>query len=370
MRREIATDNRLLANEEPNPNEAEGPLSIHKRSEEIGRFIFTASRGSSEKDANIKSLNNDPGTLLKELFRDETSSAQLGLADYMRATMIGELSPTLRQNDHHPHDKDYAELLTLPPTPSLASAEQPKILEQNPLTIRTATQPGSLPNVDQLETSAEFLDSRLGASKDTNAVHFNSLQDQKLLKSIEFTQASDSMTLDTEFSGQSTGQKPDDESNGLKEDGQFDSEQRLAQEEQSDEYDNWRKRLANLVQERIAIAIRDGQWSVRLNLRALGLESIEVALNATNEKLHGEIYTSDPEVRELLTSSLNELRVELEQSLGGTSFDSVDLKILDKNGAEAEKAITEMQEVEVTASDLLASVKNKPKADDGLDIFV
>ena len=114
-----------------------------------------------------------------------------------------------------------------------------------------------------------------------------------------------------------------------KENGDPNSRGSTGQEQHADEYDNWRSRLAELVEEKISIAVQEGLWAVKLNLKSVGIDGIDVQLSSSNNSLSGKIYTPDPAIRDLLMESLQKLEKELAQSLSVQGYDAIHLEIIE-----------------------------------------
>ena len=142
------------------------------------------------------------------------------------------------------------------------------------------------------------------------------------------------------------------------------------QEQHGDEYDTWRRRLAELVEEKISIAVQEGLWAVKLNLKSVGIDGIDVQLSSSDNSLSGKIYTPDPVTRDLLVESLQKLEKELAQSLSLQGYDEIHLEIIESPNGLPPVAMEGSKEIQVAASELLSSVTKRPKSDDGFDVFV
>ena len=63
------------------------------------------------------------------------------------------------------------------------------------------------------------------------------------------------------------------------------------------------------------VAVREGSWSVQLDLDAMDLGSVAIQLHAGKDGIQGLVTSSDPQVRQVLADSLPKLQAALESAL-------------------------------------------------------
>ena len=109
---------------------------------------------------------------------------------------------------------------------------------------------------------------------------------------------------------------------------------------------------------------------MKLNLKSVGIDGIDVQLSSSDNSLSGKIYTPDPVTRDLLVESLQKLEKELAQSLSLQGYDEIHLEIIESPNGLPPVAMEGSKEIQVAASELLSSSPKRPKSDDGFDVFV
>ena len=107
-----------------------------------------------------------------------------------------------------------------------------------------------------------------------------------------------------------------------------------------------------------------------MSLQAAGLGSFDVSLKADDTGIFGSIHTDDPQVKELLNSSLPELERALNESLLSAGEQKVKLEVLESNSLGQNGELVDAPEIVISASELTNSLPERFKAGDGLDVFV
>jgi flagellar hook-length control protein FliK len=138
-------------------------------------------------------------------------------------------------------------------------------------------------------------------------------------------------------------------------------------------YQAWTQRFGEVLAQKLALAVKDGNWSVKLNLNPASLGPVGVDLQVRDGGIEGQIAASDPNVRQLLGDSLPKLRQSLEALMGEQGGVNIELGDGRDRGAKRENE----QEIELSM-DLLADEFVPSQQDmasgnilrDGLNVFV
>ena len=96
---------------------------------------------------------------------------------------------------------------------------------------------------------------------------------------------------------------------------------------------------------RLAVAVREGSWSVQLDLDAMDLGSVAIQSHAGKDGIQGLVTSSDPQVRQLLADSLPKLQAALESALS----DKVDNPAVSLSLGASQKPSTEEFKTIVTS---------------------
>ena len=345
-------------------------LEVHRRSDEIGRVIITGPQPKSEPEARTSPHLDDQMNLLTKFF-DDHDQLDVSLVDIIKATMIGNsVTPDMaRGAPHFSGDLVESQPFSKPATvadPSLRNFHENS--RAGTLTLGLARYENAS---DFLIDSADSMDLKNSQTRDTSNVQHSANPEQKFLKQLENLQASEKASAEGEVGSGNLGQKSSDgTSMSQRENEDQNSRGSAGQEQHGDEYDNWRSRLAELVEEKISIAVQEGLWAVKLNLKSVGIDGIDVQLSSSDNSLSGKIYTPDPVTRDLLVESLQKLEKELAQSLSLQGYDEIHLEIIESPNGLPPVAMEESKEIQVAATELLSSLSKRPKSDDGFDVFV
>ncbi|MAW33719.1 MAG: hypothetical protein CMK56_04855 [Proteobacteria bacterium] len=367
-------EGRLKSSTSPEEKTQDSSLALHSRSLEIGRVIFTSSNVTSrDLDGNLISLNrsldSNPSETISQ-FYETNEQTQLSLAEYMRETMVGNLATRVGAKNTQTFVEQTASSLRNPVNPEIPAPLPDKSTEINWSRERGGRLLSRSDGLEFVGENGDSRDSRLGAPKELlGSSHPNSTE-LRTIKLNDFVQATERTSGDSDFAGHNGGQRSGDGSSQELKDEVMSRENGLSDDEGEDERDNWRNRLADLVQEKVSIALKEGFWSVKLNLRSLGFDSVNVVLYSEYGEMRGEIYSTDPQIRKLLNASLQKLQDELSSVLSSENYLAIDIKIVTKPSNRFTQDPSNLREIDINASEILASMANRPKLDDGLDVFV
>jgi flagellar hook-length control protein FliK len=133
------------------------------------------------------------------------------------------------------------------------------------------------------------------------------------------------------------------------------------------QYREWSERFSELLGTRLAVAVREGSWSVQLDLDAMDLGSVAIQLSAGADGIEGQVMSSDPAVRQILAESLPKLQEALAQALG----DQIDQQTVSLSiGPIEEKDTDNFKTIALSADELSNALPADFKAGDGLNVFV
>jgi flagellar hook-length control protein FliK len=359
-------------------------LALHDPSLKIGRVILT---GDSTPLENSQ---------LTQFMRDHGFS-EGGMAGYMKQTMLGAGSAIAdaASNTDMP-GVDSAALTVSPAFLGEEALEVPTVVAAIPpvtsaasetaalatgINAGTAAKPDSLPLPEikgPLPLAAEAqssmrTDATVGeavaptSTKDILSAQWPQLQDEQ--RQVAATQAAerDTGAADVEFanqqqSGQRSGQGEQNAPFSQTNPANNEEAQTKAQQ-----YREWSERFSELLGTRLAVAVREGSWSVQLDLDAMDLGSVAIQLSAGADGIEGQVTSSDPAVRQLLADSLPKLQAALAEALGDQidqASVSLSLGPIDSTASE------EFKTVALSAQELSNVLPADFKAGDGLSVFV
>jgi flagellar hook-length control protein FliK len=359
-------------------------LALHDPSLKIGRVILT---GDSTPAATSQ---------LTQFMRDNGFS-EGGMAGYMKQTMLGAgsaIADAASQPDMQLADTS---ALTAPPavlgegafevTPVAAAIPPVTSAASEPAALATGINAGTAAKPDPVplpETKAPLplaaeaqspmrSDAVVGealastSTKDILSAQWPQLQDEQ--RQVAATQAGDrdTGTADVEFanqqqSGQRSGQG--EQNTPFSQTNPANNEEAQTKAQQ---YREWSERFSELLGTRLAVAVREGSWSVQLDLDAMDLGSVAIKLSAGADGIEGQVTSSDPAVRQLLADSLPKLQAALAQALG----DQVDQASVSLSlGPIADNVSEEFKVIALSAQELSNALPADFKAGDGLSVFV
>jgi flagellar hook-length control protein FliK len=138
-------------------------------------------------------------------------------------------------------------------------------------------------------------------------------------------------------------------------------------------YQAWTQRFGEVLAQKLALAVKDGNWTVKLNLNPASLGPVGVELQVKDGGIEGQIAATDPNVRQLLGDSMPKLRQSLEALVGEQGGVNIELG----DGSDRGNKRGNNEEVELSI-DLLADEFVPSQQDmasgnilrDGLNVFV
>ena len=138
-------------------------------------------------------------------------------------------------------------------------------------------------------------------------------------------------------------------------------------------YQAWTQRFGAVLAQKLALAVKDGNWRVKLNLNPASLGPVGVELQVRDGGIEGQIAASDPNVRQLLGDSMMKLRQSLEALVGDQGNVNIELG----DGSDRGEKRDNEEEIEISM-DLLADEFVPSQQDiasgnilrDGLNVFV
>ena len=356
-------------------------LALHDPSLKIGRVILT---GDPTPAATSQ---------LTQFMRDHGFS-EGGMAGYMKQTMLGA-GAAIADAGSTP-DMQFAETAALTVAPPLlgeAVLEVPSVavsaLPATPVAGETTAaptglNPSALTKPDALplpETKAPLpaevplpmradaiLDEAVAptSTKDILSAQWPQLQDEQRQAAVQSAER-EMGTADVEFANQ---QQSGQRSGSGEQNAPF-SQANLANNEEAQtkaqQYREWSERFSELLGSRLAVAVREGSWSVQLDLDAMDLGSVAIQLSAGADGIEGHVMSSDPAVRQILADSLPKLQEALAQALG----DQIDQQTVSLSiGPIEEKGTDNFKTIALSADELSNALPADFKAGDGLNVFV
>ena len=102
-------------------------------------------------------------------------------------------------------------------------------------------------------------------------------------------------------------------------------------------YQAWAQRFGEVLAQKLSLAVKDGNWSVKLNLNPASLGPVGVELQVNNGGIEGQIAANDANVRQLLNDSLPRLRQSLEALVSDNAGVNIELSDQRENGAKQQR---------------------------------
>ena len=138
-------------------------------------------------------------------------------------------------------------------------------------------------------------------------------------------------------------------------------------------YQVWVQRFGEVLAQKLALALKEGNWTVKLNLNPSALGPVGIELQVGDRGIEGQIAANDVNVRQLLGDSMPRLRQSLEALVGEGA--GVNIELSDRNDGRAKRE--DSQELELSmdllAEELIPSEQELANGNilrDGLDVFV
>ena len=359
-------------------------LALHDRSREIGRVILTGGDQTGQ-DSQLTQFMRDHGF------------SEGGMAGYMKQTMLGAGAAVAKTLDE-PGPLPVQELGEIPVTtapvdaaliePNLAamalgaaSIPSQPLDTTNGVSSSTLVKPEAalsseakvLPNA-ALELPIPMRNEALAdqalqpvSTKELLTAQWPQVADDQRLAAAAQAAAVESGELDIEFANQ---QQSGQRSGQGEQPATFTQNNPALNEEaqnKAQQYREWSERFSEMLGTRLAVAVREGSWSVQLDLDAMDLGSVAIQLHAGEDGIQGSVTSSDPVVRQVLAESLPKLQAALESALSDKLDNpsvSLSLGANQHPSAEAFKTIT------LSAQELAQALPADFKAGDGLNVFV
>ena len=138
-------------------------------------------------------------------------------------------------------------------------------------------------------------------------------------------------------------------------------------------YQAWTQRFGEVLAQKLALAVKDGNWTVKLNLNPASLGPVGVDLQVRDGGIEGQIAASDPNVRQLLGDSIPKLRQSLEALMGEQGGVNIELSDGRDRGAKRENEQEIELSMDLLADEFVPSQKDMASGNilrDGLNVFV
>ena len=138
-------------------------------------------------------------------------------------------------------------------------------------------------------------------------------------------------------------------------------------------YQVWAQRFGEVLAQKLALAVKEGNWTVKLNLNPAALGPVGIELQVGERGIEGQIAANDANVRQLLGDSMPRLRQSLEALVGDGA--GVNIELSDDSDRRAQRE--DSQEIELSmdllAEELIPSEQELASGNilrDGLNVFV
>lgn len=138
-------------------------------------------------------------------------------------------------------------------------------------------------------------------------------------------------------------------------------------------YQAWAQRFGEVLAQKLSLAVKDGNWSVKLNLNPAALGPVGVDLQVHNGGIEGQIAANDANVRQLLNDSLPRLRQALEALVSDNGGVNIELNDHRENGAKQQREADVEIAVDLMAEEFIpleAAIADGNILRDGLNVVV
>ena len=138
-------------------------------------------------------------------------------------------------------------------------------------------------------------------------------------------------------------------------------------------YQAWTQRFGEVLAQKLALAVKDGNWTVKLNLNPASLGPVGVELQVRDGGIEGQLASSDPNVRQLLGDSMPKLRQSLEALVGEQGGVNIELGDGRDRGAKRGNEQEIELSMDLLADELVPSQQDMASGNilrDGLNVFV
>ncbi len=138
-------------------------------------------------------------------------------------------------------------------------------------------------------------------------------------------------------------------------------------------YQAWAQRFGEVLAQKLSLAVKDGNWSVKLNLNPASLGPVGVELQVNNGGIEGQIAANDANVRQLLNDSLPRLRQSLEALVSDNAGVNIELSDHRENGAKQQREPDIEIPIDLLAEEFIPlneAIAGGNILRDGLSVFV
>jgi flagellar hook-length control protein FliK len=138
-------------------------------------------------------------------------------------------------------------------------------------------------------------------------------------------------------------------------------------------YQAWAQRFGEVLAQKLSLAVRDGNWSVKLNLNPASLGPVGVELQVNNGGIEAQIAANDANVRQLLNDSLPRLRQSLEALVSENAGVNIELSDHRENDAKQQREPDLEIPVDLLAEEFIPlkeAIADGNILRDGLSVFV
>lgn len=138
-------------------------------------------------------------------------------------------------------------------------------------------------------------------------------------------------------------------------------------------YQAWTQRFGEVLAQKLALAVKDGHWTVKLNLNPASLGPVGVELQVKDGGIEGQIAATDPNVRQLLGDSMPKLRQSLEALVGEQGGVNIELGDGSDRGNKRENNEEVELSIDLLADEFVPSQQDMASGNilrDGLNVFV
>ena len=138
-------------------------------------------------------------------------------------------------------------------------------------------------------------------------------------------------------------------------------------------YQVWAQRFGEVLAQKLALAVKEGNWTVKLNLNPSALGPVGIELQVGDRGIEGQIAANDANVRQLLGDSMPRLRQSLEALVGEGAGVNIELSDGDDRRAKREYSQELELSMDLMAEELIPSEQELGSGNilrDGLNVFV
>ena len=138
-------------------------------------------------------------------------------------------------------------------------------------------------------------------------------------------------------------------------------------------YQVWAQRFGEVLAQKLALAVKEGNWTVKLNLNPSALGPVGIELQVGDRGIEGQIAANDVNVRQLLGDSMPRLRQSLEALVGEGAGVNIELSEGDDRRAKREDSQELELSMDLNAEELIPSEQELASGNilrDGLNVFV